>query len=343
LILVSEAYKNRNKQVLKIVICDDVDNGFQESGELSRLEASAVIERYAETALQRWELINRLRGAFAAVAIRDRTVLDRQLLHELPDLRLIAYSGPHRIDVPAATEMGIVVVGTPGTSTPSVAEHVFGMIFALARAIPQADYGLRHRHWNSRAGMELEGKTLGILGLGRTGGAVAKRAGVFGLHVIAWGPTLTAERASASGVKIVSEEELFRASDILSVHLRRSDWSRGFVNAARLNLMKPTAYLIDISWDGIVDHHAVAKALADKKIAGAALDLCGTDPVDMNDPILDAPNTVLTPHLAWQTKESYQRSAATTVDNILAYLSGTPKNVLNPEALNGPRQHRPVS
>ena len=329
--------------VLKIVVCDDVDNGFQESGELSRLEASAVVERYSETAPQRWELINRLRGAFAAVAIRDRTVLDRQLLNELPDLRLIAYSGPHRIDVSAATEMGIVLVGTPGTSTPSVAEHVFGMIFALARGIPQADYGLRQKRWNSRAGMELEGKTLGILGLGRTGGAVAKRAAVFGLHVIAWGPTLTAERASASGVRMVSEEELFRASDILAVHLRRSDWSRGFVNAARLKLMKPTAYLIDISWDGIVDRHAVAKALVDKKIAGAALDLCGTDAVDMSDPILDAPNTVLTPHLAWQTKESYKRSAATTVDNILAYLSGTPKNVLNPEALNGPRQHRPVS
>lgn len=329
--------------MLKIVVCDDVDNGFQESGELSRLESSAVIERYSETAAQRWELIHRLRGAFAAVAIRDRTVLDRQLLNELPDLRLIAYSGPHRIDVPAATEMGIVLVGTPGTSTPSVAEHVFGMIFALARGIPQADYGLRQRHWNSRPGVELEGKTLGILGLGRTGGAVAKRAPVFGLHVIAWGPTLTAERASASGVKLVSEEELFRASDILAVHLRRSDWSRGFVNAARLNLMKPTAYLIDISWDGIVDRRAVAKALVERKIAGAALDLCGTDPVDMSDPILDAPNTVLTPHLAWQTKESYKRSAATTVDNILAYLSGTPKNVLNPEALDGRRQHRPLT
>jgi phosphoglycerate dehydrogenase-like enzyme len=329
--------------VLKIVVCDDVDNGFQESGELSRLESSAVIERYSETAAQRKELISRLRGAFAAVAIRDRTVLDRQLLNELPDLRLIAYSGPHRIDVPAATEMGIVLVGTPGTSTPSVAEHVFGMIFALARGIPQADYNLRQRHWNSRPGLELEGKTLGILGLGRTGGAVARRAPVFGLHVIAWGPTLTAERASVSGVTMVSEEELFRASDILAVHLRRSDWSRGFVNAARLNLMKPTAYLIDISWDGIVDRRAVAKALVEKKIAGAALDLCGTDPVDMSDPILDAPNTVLTPHLAWQTKESYKRSAATTVDNILAYLSGTPKNVLNPEALDGQRQHRPLT
>jgi phosphoglycerate dehydrogenase-like enzyme len=328
--------------VLKVVVCDDVDNGFQKSGELSRLETVAVVERYSETASKRSELINRLRGAFAAVAIRDRTVLDRQLLNELPDLRLIAYSGPHRIDVPAATEIGIVLSGTPGTSTPSVAEHVFGMIFALARGIPRADYGLRQRQWNSSAGLELEGKTLGILGLGRTGGAVAKRAPAFGLHLIAWGPTLTTERASASGAKLVSEEALFRASDILSVHLRRSDWSRGFVNSARLSLMKPTAYLIDISWDGIVEHHALAKALVERKIAGAALDLCGTDPVDMSDPILDAPNTVLTPHLAWQTKESYKRSAATTVDNILAYLNGTPKNVLNPEALDGERHHRPL-
>jgi phosphoglycerate dehydrogenase-like enzyme len=286
----------------------------------------------------RQELSRRLDGAFAAIALRDRTILDRPLLSSLASLRLIASSGPHRIDVRAATELGIIVVGAPGTSTSSVAEHVFGMILALARRIPQSDHALREKRWQSGAGTELEGKTLGILGLGRTGNAVARRAPAFGLHVIAWGPTLTPERAAASGAKMVGHEELFRTSDILAVHLRRSDWSRGFVNAERLRWMKPTALLIDISWEGIVERGALSEALIGGNIAGAALDLCGTDPVEMNDPIFAAPNTVLTPHLAWQTAESWKRSAAMTVNNILAYLAGTPQNVVNPEALNPPRQ-----
>ena len=317
----------------KIVVCDDVDHAFQNSGELLRLEPSAAVEIYDHVAPTRDELWRRLDGAFAAIAIRDRTVLDRPLLSRLPSLRLIASTGPHRIDLGAATEMGIVVIGAPGTSTSSVAEHVFAMILALARRIPQSDRALREKRWESRAGMELEGKTLGILGLGRTGSAVAKRAAAFGLRVIAWGPTLTAERAAASEATMVNEEALFRTADIISVHLRRSDWSRGFVNGERLRWMKPSALLIDISWEGIVDRGALAEALKHGKIAGAALDLCGTDPVPVDDPIFGAPNTVLTPHVAWQTAESCKRSATAVVNNILAFLSGTRRYVLNPEAV----------
>jgi phosphoglycerate dehydrogenase-like enzyme len=329
--------------MVKIVVCDDVDGKFRKSGELSRLENSADLTIYTQAASSRDELLERLIGADVAVAIRDRTVLDRQILASLPELRLIAYTGPQRIDIRAATELGIVVAAAPGISASSVAEHVFGLTLALARRICQSDHALRERRWNSSAGIELAGKTLGILGLGRTGSAVAERASAFGLVVIAWGPTLTAERAAASRATMVSEEELFRASDILSVHLRRSDLSRGFVDAKRLASMKSSAFLIDISWEGIVDHHAVAQALREGKLAGAALDLCGTDPVEMNDPILDAPNTVLTPHIAWQTVESYKRSACLVTDNIIAYLNGCPTNVVNPEALKTPRQTSPLS
>ncbi len=315
--------------MINIVVCDDTDRAFQKSGELSRLEIVARLTFHTQVAQNRDELLERLKDATIAVAIRDRTVLDSALLRSLPDLRLIASTGPHRIDIGAATELGIAVTATPGVSTTSVAEHVLGMILALARRIPQSDHALRQRRWQPSAGTELEGKTLGILGLGRTGGAVAKRAAALGLNIIAWGPTLTPDRAAASGARMVSEEELFRAADILSVHLRRSDLSRGFVNAQRLAWMKPTALLIDISWEGIVDHRTTAQALRDGKLAGAALDLCGTDPVEMTDPILDAPNTVLTPHLAWQTIESYQRAAHLVTDNILAYLNGNPMNIVN--------------
>ena len=187
-------------------------------------------------------------------------------------------------------------------------------------------------------GFELEGKTLGILGLGRTGTAVAKCASAFGLRVIAWGPTLTAERAAASGAKMVSEEQLFRTADILSVHLRRSEMSHRFVNASRLALMKPSALLIDISWAGIVDRKALAASLCSGHLAGAALDLCDDGPVDMRDPILDAPRTVLTPHVAWRTAESYQRFARAVVDNVLAFIRGNPVNILNADALKRQRQ-----
>jgi phosphoglycerate dehydrogenase-like enzyme len=324
--------------VLKIVVCDDIDNAFRDSGELARLESVARVVIESQAASTREELLARLSGAAAVIAIRDRTVLDRQVLASLAQLRFIASTGPHRIDVRAATDLGIVIAGTPGTSTPSVAEHVFGMILALARRIAESDHALRQRRWAPSPGTELEGKTLGILGLGRTGSAVGKRAPAFGLQVIAWGPTLTPERAAAAGAIMVGEQELFRAADILSIHLRRSEFSKGFVNAERLAWMKPTAFLIDISWEGIVDHASVAAALRNGKLAGAALDLCGTDPVSMADPILGAPNTVLTPHLAWQTREAYKRAAALVVDNILAYLKGSPANVMNPQALDSPRQ-----
>jgi len=321
-----------------IVVCDDIDGAFQNSGELARAGGMGTVVVYDRVAETREELLHRLQGTSIALAIRDRTVLDRETLAALPELRFIASTGPHRIDLKAATKLGIVVATTPGTSNASVGEHVFGLILALARRIVPSDQALRQRRWEPVPGMELEGKILGILGLGRTGGAVARRAPAFRLEVIAWGPTLTPERAAASGAKMVSEEECFRTADILSVHLRRSELSRNFINASRLALMKPTALLIDISWAGIVDRKAVAEALRKGRLAGAALDLCDTYPVNGNDPILDAPNTVLTPHLAWQTTESYQRSARMAVDNILAYLNGSPENVLNPDALKTSRQ-----
>jgi phosphoglycerate dehydrogenase-like enzyme len=329
-------------EVFKVVICDDIDDAFRKSGELSRLNSLAQVVIHSEIAPNPGGLVQRLSDATVAVAIRDRTVLDRETLSALPKLRLIAYTGPHRIDIATATELGIAVAQAPGTSTPSVAEHVFGLILALARRIPHLDSSVRQGQWEYSAGVELERKVLGIVGLGRTGTAVAKRAPAFGLQVIAWGPTLTPERAMASGAEMVNEEKLFRASDILSLHLRRSDFSRGYINAKRLSWMKPSAFLVDISWEGIVDRVAVAEALRNGALAGAALDLCGTDPVKGDDPLFGAPNTVLTPHIAWQTKESYKRSAALVVDNILAYLQARPTNLVNPAILSSRRQTNPL-
>jgi len=167
--------------------------------------------------------------------------------------------------------------------------------------------------------------------------SAAARMAAFEVNLIAWGPTLTAERAAGAHARFVSEKQLFQESDILSVHLRYSAWSDNFVNASRLALMKPAALLVDISRVGVVNRQELADALKTGRLAGAAMDLCDPLPVSMTDPILDAPRTVLTPHMGWQTKETFRRAAAMSVDNILRYFSGTPAHVANPDALKIPR------
>jgi phosphoglycerate dehydrogenase-like enzyme len=162
---------------------------------------------------------------------------------------------------------------------------------------------------------------------------VAARMAAFDVNLIAWGPTLTAERAAAAHARFVGEKELFESSDILSVHLRYSALSDNFVNATRLALMKPTALLVDISRAGVVNRHDLADALKAGRLAGAAMDLCDPLPVSITDPMLDAPRTVLTPHMAWQTTETFRRAAAMSVENIVNYFRGNPSHVANPDAL----------
>jgi phosphoglycerate dehydrogenase-like enzyme len=164
----------------------------------------------------------------------------------------------------------------------------------------------------------------------------------FDVNLIAWGPTLTPERAAAAHARLVSDKELFQSSDILSVHLRYSALSDNFVNATRLALMKPNALLVDISRAGVVNRQDLADALMAGRLAGAAMDLCDPLPVAMTDPMLDAPRTVLTPHMAWQTTETFRLAAAMSVENILNYFRGEPSNVANRDALNvsRPRSQR---
>ncbi len=226
-----------------IVVCGDLEREIEKTGELTKLQTLGSVEIINELDPTREFLIRRLRGARAVLEIRGRAALDEKTLAQLPELEMIATTGPHRIDIQAATSLGIVVATTPGVSTAAVADHVCALTLALARHIVSADNALRRRRWEPITGFNLEGKTFGILGLGRIGSAVAKRISAFGVNLIAWGPTLTAERAEASHAQFVSEKELFQNSDILSVHLRYSNLSDNFVDAARLALMKPTALL----------------------------------------------------------------------------------------------------
>lgn len=326
-----------------IVVCGDLEHEIEKTGELSRLRPLGSVEIFNDLDPNREIVIRRLRDARAVLEFRGRVALDGETLRQLPDLELIASTGPHRIDIEAATKLGILVATTPAVSTTAVADHVCGLILTLARHIVSADNALRRRCWEPITAFDLAGKTFGILGLGRIGSAVAKRMAAFGVNLIAWGPTLTAERANASQAHFVGEKQLFQDSDILSVHLRYSKLSDDFVNASRLTLMKPTALLVDISRAGVVNRQALTDALKAGRLAGAAMDLCDPLPVDMTDPILGAPRTVLTPHMGWQTRETFQRAATMSVDNILKYFSGAPIHASNPDAFKVSRpRSRPL-
>ena len=321
-----------------VIVCGDLEGEIEKSGELSKLEALGSIEVFNELDPPREVLIRRLRGARAVLEFRGRAALDEETLRQLPDLEMIASTGPHRIDIEAATRLGIVVANAPGVSTPAVAEHVCALVLTLARHIVSADNALRRRSWEPVTGFNLAGKNFGILGLGRIGSTVAERMAAFEVNLIAWGPTLTPERAAAAHARFVSEKELFQSSDILSVHLRYSALSDNFVNATRLALMKPTALLVDISRAGVVNRQDLAHTLKAGQLAGAAMDLCDPLPVAMSDPMLDAPRTVLTPHMAWQTNETFRHAATISVENILSYFRGEPCHVANPDALKVSRR-----
>jgi len=324
---------NIRNDMAGIVVCGDLEGEIEKSGELSKLAALGSIDIFNELDPPREILIRRLRGARAVLEFRGRAALDEETLYQLPDLELIATTGPHRIDLEAATRLGIVVANTPGGSTSAVADHVCALVLTLARHIVSADSALRRRSWEPVTAFNLAGINFGILGLGRIGSAVAARMAAFDVNLIAWGPTLTPERAAAAHARFVGEKELFESSDILSVHLRYSALSNNFVNATRLALMKPTALLVDVSLAGVVNRQDLADALKAGRLAGAAMDLCHPLPVSMTDPMLDAPRTVLTPHMAWQTRETFRRAAAVSVENILNYFRGEPSRVTNPDAL----------
>ena len=219
-----------------IVVCGDLEGEIERSGELKKLEALGSIEIFNELDPPREILIRRLRGARAVLEFRGRAALDEETLSQLPDLEMIATTGPHRIDIEAATRLGIIVANAPGGSTSAVADHVCALVLTLARHIVSADSALRRRIWEPVTAFNLAGNNFGILGLGRIGSGVAARMAAFDVNLIAWGPpshpSAPPQRMLDSSVKKSS----FESSDILSVHLRYSALSDNFVNAARLAL-----------------------------------------------------------------------------------------------------------
>jgi phosphoglycerate dehydrogenase-like enzyme len=273
----------------------------------------------------------RLADFDVVVAMRERTPLRRSLLVRLPRLRLLVTTGMRNaaIDVAAASELGITVCGTAGSGT-STPELTWALTLAAVRHVPAEDASIRAGGWQRTVGTDLAGATLGVLGLGRIGSRVAAVGRAFGMDVIAWSQNLTATAAEAAGATRVEREELFRRSDVLTIHLVLSDRTRGLVGAAELAAMKPTAYLVNTSRGPIVDEAALAAHLRAGRIAGAALDVYGEEPLPRDDPVRSLPNTVLTPHLGYVTEATYRTFFREAVEDIAAWLGGSPVRVLTP-------------
>ncbi len=275
---------------------------------------------------------------YQALLVRSRTVVSERVISAASQLRVIGRvgTGVDNIDLGAATRRGIVVVNAPYGNTVAVAEHTMAMLLALARHIPRADAALRQGRWEKQSleGAQLRGKLLGLVGLGRVGSAVARRAQGLEMKVAAYDPYVTPERAAQLGVQWMPFEELLGVADVISLHLPESPQTRGLIGPPELAAMKPTAYLINCARGSLVDEQALAGALLERRLAGAALDVFEREPL-LDNPLLQCDNVVLTPHLAGSTAEAQRDVAMEVAQQVLDVLAGRmPRYPVNAPALS---------
>lgn len=277
------------------------------------------------------ELVEALAEAEIVVAMRERTALPAAILDRLPELKLLITTGMANvaIDVAAAQRNGVVVCGT-GMHGPATAELTWGLILALLRKIPSEDAAMRLGGWQNTIGGDLAGSTLGLIGFGRLGRRMAPIAQAFEMEVVAWSQNLDPEEARAAGAEPVEKDALFERADIVSVHYKLSERSRGLVAAAELAAMKPSAYLVNTSRGPLVDTDALVAALHAGEIAGAGIDVYDDEPLASDHPLRKAPRTVLTPHLGYVTEDTYEVFFGDAVADVLAYLDGAPVRVIDP-------------
>lgn len=320
------------------VVPDDHDRAYVASPHLDRLRGRGEVRVYTEAPRDEAELRERLAPAEILIPIRERTPVTAARLAAMPALRLISMTGTGvaSLDVRAATARGILVTNTPGESVPAVAELTFGLALALLRRIPEVDGWVRHGEWPQLLGRELHGKTLGVVGFGAIGRRVAEIGRAFGMRVLAWSRSLTDAAAREAGVTVLPLAELMAAAEVVSIHLRSTPETRGFVSAELIGRMRPDAVLVNTARAALVDEDALYAALAAGRIAGAALDVFGEEPLPREHRWGKLPSVVLTSHRGWTTYETLDRFMAGAVDNALAFLDGRPRNVVNPEALPSP-------
>jgi phosphoglycerate dehydrogenase-like enzyme len=317
---------------VRVVVLDDYQQVALSAGPWERLRDRCAVTTLTEHVADTEALVAALAGVDVVVAMRERTRFDAERLDRLPDLRLLVTTGMGNaaIDFEAAARNGVVVCGTRGRGRHTV-ELTWALILALLRSIPQEDARIRAGGWQHTLGTELDGATLGLVGLGRLGSAMVPIARAFGMEVIAWSENLDAARAAEAGAEAVAKDDLFRRADVVSVHYKLSARSEGIVGAAEIGAMRPSAYFVNTSRGPLVDTAALLRALHDGAIAGAALDVYDREPLPPDDPLRDAPRTVLSPHLGYVTKENYGVFFADVVEDIEAWLDGRAERRLTPE------------
>jgi phosphoglycerate dehydrogenase-like enzyme len=305
---------------------------------LDMADWSPVRARGIEIAVERFpfadaeDVVRSLADSEIVAAMRERTAFPKSIVDRLPKLKLLITTGMRNasFDMAALRDRGVTVCGTggPGGGNEDTAELAWGLILGAARRIAEDHAFMRQGGWQTRIGHRVAGKTLGLLGLGRLGSAVARVGLAFGMKAIAWSQNLTADKAAAQGVERVEKDELFGRSDILSVHLVLSERSRGLVGAREIGLMKPSAILVNTSRGPICDTAAIIEALKGGRLAYAGLDVYDQEPLPINHPLRTAPNVILTPHIGYVTDENYRSSYPQIVENVMAYLDGKPIRVI---------------
>lgn len=279
------------------------------------------------------EAAERLAPYAVLCLMRERMPLPAGLIAALPNLRLVVFTGArtHSIAFEALARAGITACHTrAGEGSIATAELAFALILACARHLPREFAAMREGRWQETIGTGLDGRTLGLLGLGRIGSRMAAIGAAFGMVPIAWSPNLTPERAQAGGAALVSREALFRASDVLSLHMVLSPATRGIVGAAELGLMRPEAILINTSRGPLVEEAALIEALRGGRLAAAGLDVYDHEPLPPDHPLRGLPNAVLTPHLGYVTQATYRMFYEDTVEAIAAWRRGAPVRVVAP-------------
>ncbi|HEY6315337.1 MAG TPA: D-2-hydroxyacid dehydrogenase family protein [Streptosporangiaceae bacterium] len=327
---------------MRVAILDDYQQVALASADWSAVKELAEIHVFAQHIARTDALVSALEPFDVVVAMRERTAFDAERLNQLPRLRLLVTTGMANaaIDLAAAAARGVTVCGTGG-STSSTAELTWGLILALVRHIPEEDRRMKMAGraggaalsvgggWQQTVGVGLDGKRLGVVGLGHQGRRVAEIGHAFGMKVLAWSQNLDPDHARKAHAKAVGKEELFASSDVVTVHYKLGPRSTGLVGAAEFDLMKPSAYLVNTSRGPVVDSEALLAALRSGSIAGAALDVYDVEPLPLSSRLRTAPNVVLTPHLGYVTEEAYQVFYGEAAEDIVAFAKGSPVRVLS--------------
>jgi phosphoglycerate dehydrogenase-like enzyme len=311
------------KRSVKVAILDDYQNVALKMADWSAVASRAEISVFNDHVTNPAALVERLLPFNVVCVMRERTPLPREIILRLPNLKLIASTGSRNasIDVAAAQERGISVTGTGYRSTPTI-ELTWALILASMRHVVEESNAVRNGSWQTAIGQELDGKVLGVLGLGNIGKQVTRIGLAFGMKVIAWSQNMTRETAEAEGATYVTKSELFRQADIVTIHLLLSERTRGLVSAAELQLMKPTARLVNTSRGQIVDEAALIKVLQSRAIAGAAMDVFDEEPLAGEHTFRRLDNVLATPHIGYVAEDLYRTFYKDAAASIAAWLNG---------------------